>query len=33
MVDDSRARNILGYAPEYDLSATLSAVDDERWVD
>jgi UDP-glucose 4-epimerase len=33
MVDDSRARKILGYAPKYDLTKTLSAVDDERWVD
>jgi UDP-glucose 4-epimerase len=33
MVDDSRARRDLGYAPRHDLMATLSAVDDERWVD
>jgi hypothetical protein len=33
MVDDSRARRDLGYAPVYDLMATLTAVDDERWVD
>lgn len=33
MVDDSRARSALGYAPAHDLMATLSAVDDERWVD
>lgn len=33
MVDDSRARRELGYAPANDLGATLSAVDDERWVD
>nr|PZN21177.1 MAG: hypothetical protein DIU78_17940 [Pseudomonadota bacterium] len=32
MVDDSRARSVLGYAPEHDLFSTLSAVDDERWV-
>jgi hypothetical protein len=33
MVDDSRARRELCYAPQHDLGATLSAVDDERWVD
>jgi hypothetical protein len=33
MVDDTRARQVLGYAPAHDLVATLSAVDDERWVD
>jgi UDP-glucose 4-epimerase len=33
MVDDSRARTLLGYAPRHDLMATLSAVDDERWPD
>jgi UDP-glucose 4-epimerase len=33
MVDDARARRDLGYAPEHDLMATLSAVDDERWID
>jgi UDP-glucose 4-epimerase len=33
MVDDSRARHTLGYAPAHDLRATLSAVDDERWLD
>ena len=33
MVDDSRAKKILGYAPKYDLAATLASVDDERWVD
>jgi UDP-glucose 4-epimerase len=33
MVDDSRARRELCYAPRHDLGATLSAVDDERWVD
>jgi UDP-glucose 4-epimerase len=32
MVDDSRARRQLGYAPAHDLGATLLAVDDERWV-
>jgi len=33
MVDDSRARSVLGYAPRHDLMETLAAVDDERWVD
>jgi UDP-glucose 4-epimerase len=33
MVDDSRARSLLGYVPEHDLLSTLSAVDDERWLD
>jgi hypothetical protein len=33
MVDDSRARRELCYAPRHDLGATLSAVDEERWVD
>ena len=33
MVDDGRARRDLGYAPRHDLMATLSAVDDERWID
>jgi UDP-glucose 4-epimerase len=33
MVDDSRARSSLNYAPEYDLAETLRAVDAERWVD
>jgi UDP-glucose 4-epimerase len=33
MVDDSRARRELGYAPAHDLMATLDAVNDERWVD
>jgi UDP-glucose 4-epimerase len=31
MVDDSKARNTLGYFPEHGLLATLRAVDDERW--
>jgi UDP-glucose 4-epimerase len=31
MVDDSRARNLLGYFPSYDTLTTLRAVDDERW--
>ncbi|MGC4088263.1 MAG: NAD-dependent epimerase/dehydratase family protein [Polyangiaceae bacterium] len=33
MVDDSCARRVLNYAPEYDLAETLRAVDAERWVD
>ncbi|MGE3674816.1 MAG: NAD-dependent epimerase, partial [Polyangiaceae bacterium] len=32
MVDDSRAREVLGYDPRFDLTATLKAVDEERWV-
>jgi len=32
MVDDSKARGELGYAPAHGLSATLHAVDEERWV-
>jgi UDP-glucose 4-epimerase len=32
MVDDARAREVLGYAPRFDLAQTLSAVDEERWV-
>ncbi|MEB2312912.1 MAG: NAD-dependent epimerase/dehydratase family protein [Sorangiineae bacterium] len=32
MVDDSRARHVLGYSPRFDLEATLKAVDEERWV-
>ncbi|HEX9619583.1 MAG TPA: NAD-dependent epimerase/dehydratase family protein [Polyangiaceae bacterium] len=32
MVDDSRARRELGYAPRRGLDATLRAVDEERWV-
>lgn len=32
MVDDSRARKELGYAPSFDLLQTLRAVDAERWV-
>jgi UDP-glucose 4-epimerase len=32
MVDDSKARTELGYAPAYGLEATLRAVDEERWV-
>lgn len=32
MVEDSRAREVLGYRPKFDLQATLDAVDEERWV-
>jgi len=32
MVDDSRAREVLGYRPKFDLASTLEAVDEERWV-
>ncbi|HKY40608.1 MAG TPA: NAD-dependent epimerase/dehydratase family protein [Polyangiaceae bacterium] len=32
MVDDSKAKAELGYAPRYGLEATLRAVDEERWV-
>jgi len=32
MVDDSRARQVLGYAPRFDVEQTLRAVDEERWV-
>ena len=32
MVDDSRARAELGYAPEHDIESTLRAVDQERWI-
>ena len=32
MVDDSKARSVLGYAPQHNLEATLRAVDEERWV-
>ena len=28
MVDDSRAREALGYAPAHDLGATIRAIDD-----
>ena len=27
MVDDSRARTVLGYTPQYDLNETLAAID------
>ena len=32
MIDDSRARRDLGYAPSHGLVATLCAVDEERWL-
>ena len=32
MVDDSKAKAELGYAPAHGLEATLRAVDEERWV-
>jgi UDP-glucose 4-epimerase len=32
MVDDSRARRELGYAPRFGIEETLHAVDEERWV-
>jgi UDP-glucose 4-epimerase len=32
MVDDVRAREVLGYEPAFDLHATLNAVNEERWV-
>jgi len=32
MVDDSRARQVLGYSPRFDVEQTLRAVDEERWV-
>lgn len=32
MVEDAPARAELGYAPHFDLEATLAAVDQERWV-
>lgn len=31
MVDDRRAREVLGYRPSFDIDETLRAVDDERW--
>lgn len=31
MVDDSRAREVLGYSPKFDLRKTLEAIDEERW--
>jgi len=32
MVDDTKARAELGYAPQHGLEATLRAVDEERWL-
>lgn len=32
MVDDSRARQVLGYEPKFDLNQTLRSIDEERWV-
>jgi UDP-glucose 4-epimerase len=32
MVDDTKARSELGYAPAHNVEATLRAVDEERWV-
>lgn len=32
MVEDTRAREVLGYRPKFDLAQTLEAVDEERWV-
>jgi UDP-glucose 4-epimerase len=32
MVDDQRAREVLGYQPRHGTSASLEAVDEERWV-
>jgi UDP-glucose 4-epimerase len=32
MVDDARARQVLGYSPGYGIEETLHAVDEERWV-
>jgi UDP-glucose 4-epimerase len=32
MVDDTKAKAELGYAPAYGLEATLRAVDEERWI-
>lgn len=32
MVDDRRAREVLGYSPRFDLGATLASIDEERWV-
>ncbi len=31
MVDDGRARAVLGYQPAFDIDQTLNAVDEERW--
>lgn len=32
MVDDRRAKEVMGYSPEFGLEETLAAVDEERWV-
>jgi UDP-glucose 4-epimerase len=32
MVDDARAREVLGYEPRFDIEQTLRAVDEERWL-
>lgn len=32
MVDDRRAREVLGYEPAFDIDQTLNAVDEERWL-
>jgi UDP-glucose 4-epimerase len=32
MVDDQRAREVLGYEPAFDIDQTLNAVDEERWL-
>lgn len=32
MVDDSRARDVLGYQPAFEIDQTLHAVDEERWL-
>jgi UDP-glucose 4-epimerase len=32
MVDDARARRVLGYEPDFDLVETLRSVDAERWI-
>ncbi len=31
MVDDSRAKELLGYAPKADIATTVAAVDHDRW--
>ena len=32
MVDDTRAREVLGYQPQCDIIKTLRSVDEERWI-
>ncbi len=32
MIDDRRAREVLGHDPSFDLNETLHAVDEERWL-